>query len=129
MNDENGDGGVGHDGVGDATEEVSHDAGAAVGAQDYEACPAVVGDFDDAFPGWCGLDRQAFCSESGFLSQCGSVGGGVLRCAFYFGRVRGVEVVLADGYESNVGRWPDTEDESVAAGCEFAGGLLDRELS
>ena len=120
---------MGHDGVGDATEEVSDDAGAAVGAQDYEACPAVVGDFDDAFPGWCGLDRQAFCSESGFLRQCGSVGGGVLRCGFYFGCVLGVEVLLADGYESNVCRLPDTEDESVAAGGEFAGGLLDRELS
>jgi hypothetical protein len=37
-------------------------------------------------------------------------------------------MLLADGYESDVCRLPDTEDESVAAGCEFAGGLLDREL-
>ena len=127
MNDENGDGGVGDDGVGDASEKVPDDAGAAVGAQDYEACPAVVGDFDDAFPGRCCLDRHAFCSEPGFLGQRGSVGGGVLRRVFYFGCVLGVEMLLADGYESDVCRLPDTEDESVAAGCEFAGGLLDRE--
>ncbi len=128
MDDEYGNGRVGDDCGSHAAEEVSDDAGSAVGAEHDQARVALLCDFDDAFPGWRGVDREALRSEACFLGKCGAVGGGLFGCLSHLGGVLGVEVLFGDGDESDVCRLPDAEDDGVSAVRELLTGLLDGEL-
>ena len=69
---------------------------------------------DDALPGRRRVDRKALRSESRPLGQRGSVRGSLLRGLLHLGGVLGVEVLLVDRYESDVGRLPDAENQRVA---------------
>ena len=53
---------------------------------------------------------------------------GLLCRLLHLGRILGVEVLLVDGDESDVGGLPDAEDEGIASGRQLPPRLLDRKL-
>ena len=90
---------------------------------------AVVGDFDDAFPGRRCLDRQAFCFRNPAFSASAAPWAAVSSAVvFYFGCVLGVEMSIRRRVRIRRLSVARRRGKSVAGGCEFAGRLLDREL-
>ena len=108
------------DGSGNAAEQPPDEPAAAVGAEHDQACFALLGR-SSTIPFQVGAASicDALRPEPGPLCQRGSVGCGLLRRRLHLGRVLGVEVLVVDGYESDVCRLPDAEDECVAAGREL----------